>query len=145
MAACPAHQLASEKQHFLISNSTRHSVCPAKTKWNAHHTWPGEGNTRISLDKPQGLSPAGERPLAGEQRRQAEGQTSWVGNQQCLLSFKLLHGLSTNPLYITVIPEGGYPTAWGTHEGDRRKKQRIQWNNSLVLKWAPWRTNRSYT
>lgn len=27
-----AHQLSSEKQHFLISNSTRHSVCPAKTK-----------------------------------------------------------------------------------------------------------------
>lgn len=27
-----APRLSSEKQHFLISNSTRHSVCPAKTK-----------------------------------------------------------------------------------------------------------------
>lgn len=27
-----APQLPSEKQHFLISSSTRHSVCPAKAK-----------------------------------------------------------------------------------------------------------------
>lgn len=110
MAVCPS--LPTFIREAVLSHKQLYQTfrLPSQNKMKCPPHLAGEGNTRISLDKLQVLSPAGERLLAGEQRRKTEGKTSWVGNQQYLLSFKLLHGLSTNLLSITVIPKGGGPT-----------------------------------
>lgn len=110
MAVCPSSPTFIREAALSCKQLYQTFCLPSQNKVKCPPHLAGEGNTRISLDKLQVLSPAGERPLAGEQRRKTEGKTSWVGNQQYLLSFKLLHGLSTNLLSITVIPKGGDPT-----------------------------------